>query len=466
MAEGITLDQALAAVMREPDVAFQLKEALSNPLVVRSPFRRKIAEFVSEFIDEYDTLPKEGDYVEWVSGLNDKQRTGVNKALSELRNVDLSEFTTEYLAKKAMEKFRKISAQNAVHHLNTMGDDVDAESLINMAHEVEGIEPITISGIANLRDVDMWARRDSYDRGIPTGIPSLDGVTMGWQEGELGFILADSGVGKSAALVNHAKAAALTGANVLHLTLELSQENTAIRFYRSVTEASSSEYRSSNEQVRKDAKYWWRFAEGNVHVLYEEPYTLRPEDLKQLITLYQRRYGEVDMLCLDYLDLMAPSKEDSRLGTYEQLGRVSHKVRGYAQEFGFTLLSATQARRPQGEEHSNLSLSHMGDSYKKVRAADIIIGFVRTQQEVEARQGRYQMLKMRENPGRGADIPLYVNLDLMMIADLDHPNTRVVMRRMGDSVAPVHVPEEEEDENQQDRSNDEYVYEHGTGGFC
>lgn len=429
-------DDILALMLRNMDVALMLKEAMRSPLVLADPFQRQIAEFVADFVDTEGTLPRKGDYEAWMGTLDERRGTGVAQAIQRLNRRKTDELTPSFAASVAIEQLRQTASENMASRLAMM-DNITEEDITALYEQLQAIEPITLSNVANLRDVDTWAVPEEQEDSIPTGIPRLDQWVGGFRRGELIFVLADSGVGKSAALINHGYSAVLTGHNVLHITLELSQRASAIRFYRRVAEADKAEFRSKNATVRTGIKHWWKFAKGNYYLAYFPPYTFSAEDLYQFVKLFIRHHGDIDVLILDYLDLMEPPKGTARLGRHEQLGRSSHSVRGCGVEHQYTTLSATQATRPKGDEHETLSLSKMGDAYTKVRASDLVIGFVRTREEIEACQGRYQILKARETGGRGADIPLYVNMDLMMIGDLDHPNVRKIIGELGHDYIPV-----------------------------
>jgi len=51
-------------------------------------------------------------------------------------------------------------------------------------------------------------------------------------------------------------------------------------------------------------------------------------------------------------------------------------------------------------------------------------------------------LKARDSGGRGAEIGLYINRELAVIAELAHPNTVELMRRLGHlpTAAPLAPP--------------------------
>ena len=84
----------------------------------------------------------------------------------------------------------------------------------------------------------------------------------------------------------------------------------------------------------------------------------------------------------------------------------------------------------------------MADAYAKARAADIVIGLSHTQEEQEAHQARYTLLKVREGQV-GGEFPVYYNMDRMMISDLDHSATKRVQAEEGHQIGAM----EDEHEN-------------------
>lgn len=178
----------------------------------------------------------------------------------------------------------------------------------------------------------------------------------------------------------------------------------------------------------KKIGHWWKYATGEIYLLFQNAYQCTPEDLGAVLKLFTQLHGKPDLLILDYLDLLAPSKLMMRANKYERLGHASHYIRGLGNEYGCAILTAAQATRPRSAGGiENLTPAQMGDSYEKVRAADILLGLVQSDDEREVHQARLQFLKVREGD-RGIDVPLFMYLDFMLLADLDHPNTRRIIR--------------------------------------
>jgi KaiC/GvpD/RAD55 family RecA-like ATPase len=438
----IGIQRIIAQALRDIPSFSMLRNALTNSLAVANPFYRQIVGFASEFYDHYHSLPKQGDWELWTATLNEPQKGGVEQALGEILPLPQEDWTPEYIATTVTTVLKSVAARSAVARLGTMVPDVPPDALTILAEEVRRVEPVTIHGLKHMSDVAMWINtHQEEEKIIRTGYTGLDSFIGGFRP-ELVFFLADSGVGKTTALINAGKYAALRGAQVLHITMELSAENTLRRYYRSVSESMPAELRESPQIVIDRVNHWLRFAKGSVHVLYQQPYSLDVEGLDALVDQFVQVYGPVGLVCLDYLDLMKmPANAKSE---YEGLGRTSHGARGVGLKWQATMASATQATRG-GHQIRHLRLDHMGDSYRKVQAADIIIAINQTQEEYEANQARLGLLKIRENPGRGVEIPVYVNMDLMIIADLDSPNTLRLMRQFQHPINHVFTYEENQE---------------------
>lgn len=425
----ITLEHVVAMAIREHTVLDHLGEALRNDLVLANPFYRRIVTFADEFMLKYHQVPGSGDWDVWMEALPEgNQRDGTREALGRLMEVDLSTFQPQYFATEALGHLQKAAVQVARARLNEV-QDLEPDSFAALAEKVARVQSNNLAGLAYLADIDTWAHPVREEDLVPTGFPTLDRLIGGWGH-ELWIMFADSGVGKSMLLQNCLASAARKGKRGLHITLELGLRPQIHRYYRQLAHANRAEFRNTPDDVKRKLKHWFRFAQGEVVLLEFPAYSLDPDMLKRTIERVSRLIGDVNVIALDYLDLMTlPERERARRG-YEDLGRITHEVRSLCSAFDMTVLTASQAvRRP--ERADRLSVRDMGDSYNKVRGADGLLSLVQTKEEEEVHQGRLGVLKVRDSGGRGQEIGLYINRELALIQELDHPNTVQLMKRLG-----------------------------------
>jgi len=431
----ITLDVCVALAIRSPQVMDGIGEALRSDLVLADPYKRRIVEFADEFLAKRRQLPGNGDWTVWMDGLTEGTvRDGTREILARLFAVDISSYNPEFFAEQALEHLRMAAASTARIRLNELQSGINPDAVLQVAKKLDDIRAGGLRGLARLKDVETWAVPVRTEEYLPTGYPTLDRLIGGWGK-ELWMVFADTGVGKSMLMQNFASAAALRGKRILHVTLELGIRPQIHRYYRQIAQASRGDFAQNIDDVKQRLGHWFRLAAGEIWLIEYPAYGLDHEELRRVIERASRSIGQIDVLILDYLDLLTVAKGmRGKGGAYEDLGRLTHEARDLCRSFDLTVITASQAvRRPQ--EADRLTVRDMGDSYKKVQGCDGLLSLVQTDEEEEAYQGRLGVLKVRDSGGRGTSIGVYINRELSVISELEHPNTRELMRRLG------HLPE-------------------------
>ncbi len=436
----ITPETVIAAAIKSPLVMDQLGEALRSDLVTANPFFRRIAEFADDFLSQRRKLPSTGDYEVWLLSLEEGMlRDGTKEALGRLLAIDISGYDPSFFAGQIIDDLQRAAAQTARARLNA-SPAADPAALAALAEKVASIKTSGLQGLARLSDIGIWANPVAEDEYVSTGFPTLNSIIRGWGK-ELWIAFADSKMGKSILLQNFGSNLAVRGKNVLHITLELGLRPQIHRYYRQIAEMNQAEFNSAPERLRERLSQWFRLAQGTVYLMQLAPYSLDADGLKRLIERVNRRLADetgnpsaqVDVLVLDYLDLMTAKVRGNRGGgasAYEDLGHITHDTRGLCPIFDLTVLTVSQAVRKPAKA-GRLTMQDMGDSYNKVRAADGLLSLVQTPEEAQVFQGRLGIVNARDSGGRGEEIPVYINRDLSLIQELDHPNTIQLMRRLG-----------------------------------
>ncbi len=425
----ISIEQVVAMSIRERVVLDDLGEALRNDLVLSNPFHRRIIEFADDFLLQRRKLPAVGDWDLWLESLDaGMTQDGTREVLQRLMAQDLTTYTPDFFAEQALEHLQRGAVQVAKARLMELGD-VPVEAFMKLADQVGKVRAGGVKGLARLDDLGTWGKPMREDALTPTGFPTLDKYIGGWGK-ELWILFADSGIGKSMFLQNSLANVARAGKRCLHVTLELGLRPQIHRYYRQLAQATPAEFMTSNDAVNKRLKHWFRLAQGEIILLEYPAYSLDPDGLKRLIERISRTVGEIDMLALDYLDLLTLPTTNRSGRAYEDLGRITHEIRGLCGAFDIGVLTASQAvRRP--ERAGRLCIRDMGDSYKKVQGTDGLLGLAQTPEEEEVFQGRLSVIKVRDSGGRGQEIPLYINRELALIQELSHPNTVALMKQLG-----------------------------------
>lgn len=416
-----SVETILACALRSRRSYSVLRRAITSDLAVADPWLLDIMRFAGEHVDRYGTMPKQGDVDLWIDTQPEPRRDPLRTKWRSLARQDLTGFTEENLADTAAEVLREAAAKVAVRR---MTNNPTPDTVRTLAEELQNIRPVHMDGLVDMADVDLHlvpTREET--RRIESGIEKLDAILGGGFERELVFLMAGTGVGKTTFLINRLAQAALCGATCLHITLELSAQKTLHRYYRRIAEAHRGEFFTEPDSVMGRAKHWLRFAEGSVHVLYLPAFSATAQDVLTTAEVFKEMHGSLDVLALDYLDLLAAPSGGRGLRRHDQLGILSHEVRTICTTLDAEVITASQANR-EGIDASKLTLKHMAGAIAKAQAADVVLGLVQDEDDAAAMQARLGFLKMRDYPGRGAEIPVYFDMDLMTILDLDHPNAR------------------------------------------
>lgn len=437
----ITPETVVAFAIQDQVVMDQLGEALRSDLVTANPYYRRIVEFADTFLAERRKLPGVGDWETWLNSLEEgMQQSGTKEALGRLLATNIAGFDASFFGESVIIDLQRVAASSARARMNEM-PTVEPATIALLAEKVASIQGSGLKGLARLSDINVWAQPIREEELTPTGFPTLNSLIGGWGK-ELWIAFADSKMGKSILLQNFSSNVAVRGKNVLHITLELGLRPQIHRYYRQLAEMSRGEFNSEPDRLKERLKQWFRLANGSIYLLELPPYTLDLDQLKRIIERLQRTLGiQIDFLILDYLDLLATTKKSGRGSAYEDLGRLTHETRSLCPLFDMSVLTVSQAvRRP--EKAGRLTMRDMGDSYGKVRAADGLLTLNQTPEEEEVFQGRLGVLNARDSGGRGQEIPVYINRELSIIQELDHPNTIQLMRRLGQlPTQPRAVPE-------------------------
>ena len=219
----------------------------------------------------------------------------------------------------------------------------------------------------------MEARRDTDAlRGIPTGYPTLDALTGGYQRSDLIIIAARTGIGKTTFLLNLCRNAARDNhVPVGLLTLELSTEQVVGRLLSLEAEVDS--------RLLRDADLTdegWRKVGRAVGDLSEYPIYVDDSpalSVMQLRGKARRMQAErnVGLICVDYLQLLRAERTDTRV---QEISDITRALKGLARELNIPILAGAQlSRAVEQRESGRPRLSDLRESGSIEQDADLVV---------------------------------------------------------------------------------------------
>ena len=276
------------------------------------------------------------------------------------------------------------------------------EELIRKANEVGADESsgeydyyAESLGRKSLRD-DLRAGRVIYD-GIPTGIDIMDTLLYhkGWGRKELTIIMGGAKSGKTTMMIDAARAAALSGYNVLYVTLEVASKIIAERLDANIAEIPYVDLPVRAEEVHDLVKA--AMDTSGTFKIHEFPSgSMTPQDLNRLINRYQSKGVAFDLVVCDYADLMIPTRHmDSVI---ENSKRIYIDLRGIAQEHNLAMLTGTQTNR-SGMKEAVAKMTDIADDINKARTCDLLLSINATDDEKTRNEARIYFAASRNQAG-------------------------------------------------------------------
>lgn len=252
----------------------------------------------------------------------------------------------------------------------------------------------------------------------PTGIPQLDKKEVlngGLARGELGVVVAPTGVGKSHWLVNIGAAALKAGKNVVHYTFELTETSVGVRYDSNLCDISSSEVQDRKEEVLSmyDDNSFGRliikeYPTGSASVVTIRNH-LEKLTMKDFIP---------SLIVIDYADIMKSTRSYDSLR--HELKLIYEELRNLAMEMKLPIWTASQANREAAEKEV-IGMDSMSEAYGKAMVADVVISLSRRQLEKATGSGRLFVAKNRAGKD-GILFPIRIDCAKSKITVIDDPS--------------------------------------------
>tara|TARA_B100000212_G_scaffold3329_1_gene2463 strand:- start:4499 stop:5926 length:1428 start_codon:yes stop_codon:yes gene_type:complete len=402
---GYDIQKVYLEMMMTDAESFVRCQAVFDP----QTFDRRLqnaAKFLNDYVTEHNALPT----FDMINAATDGDLKHPGDLAENHYDWLLQEFET-FSKHKALEAAILKSAD-----LLEKGEYGSCEDLVKKAVQI---------GLQKDLGTDYWADpkgrleaiKDKNGQ-VSTGWPGLDKKLFGgFNRGELNIFAGGSGSGKSLFLANLGVNWALAGLNVIYLTFELSENLVSMRVDSMTTDIPSRDIFKSIEDVEMKVKMIGKKS-GAFQVKYM-PTGKNANDIRSFLKEYEIKTGKkVDVLLVDYLDLMAPvAARISAENLFVKDKYVSEELRNLAMELNCLFVTASQLNRSSVEE-IEFDHSHISGGISKINTADNLIGIFTSRAMRERGRYQIQLMKTRSSSGVGQKIDLEFDVDSLRIRDL------------------------------------------------
>src|SRR6056300_816059 len=372
-------------------------------------FDRRLVEpatFLKDYVEEHNALPT----FDMINAATDAQLKNPGQLQENHYDWLLQEFET-FSRHKALEKAILDSAD-----LLEKGEYGPVEDLVKKAVQI-GLQKDLGTDYFEDPKSRLEAIKDKNGQ-VSTGWPSLDKRLFGgFNRGELNIFAGGSGSGKSLFMANMGVNWCLQGMNVMYLTFELSENLVSMRLDAMTSEIPSRDIFKQIEDVQMKVKMIGKKS-GAFQVKYM-PTGKNANDVRAYLKEYEIKTGKkVDVLLIDYLDLMSPiGQKISAENLFVKDKYVSEELRNLAMELNCIFVTASQLNRSSVEE-IEFDHSHISGGISKINTADNLIGIFTSRAMRERGRYQIQLMKTRSSSGVGQKIDLGFDIDTLRIFDI------------------------------------------------
>jgi replicative DNA helicase len=361
-------------------------------------YYRLIVQLIKEFAEKYDSIPT-FDSLDMlvVSDIkSDMARQYVMDVLKEVKALEIEAGESSFIKEKALKFCKQQELHKAIKKVDTMikkGDFENydkAEELIREALQVGVQDDEDTKDVFD--DLDEVLSPD-FRHPIPTGIKGLDDpLSGGLGKGELGVILAPTGVGKSTITTKFANTAYKLGYNVLHIFFEDKKKQIQRKHICGITGISPNDQGNQVERIKAILEEFKAKCTGKLILRKYPSETYTFADLKSRILKVIAEVGKIDLIIIDYVDCIISGGED-----WVNEGTLMRQIEAMGHELDVATWVATQGNR-SSIASDVVTTDQMGGSIKKAQVGHVIITIAKTLNQKENKLATMAITKSRIGP--------------------------------------------------------------------
>jgi replicative DNA helicase len=386
--------QLLNQIILDKEFSHSIIDVIENNYFENKYFKI-IIQMIKEYYTKYEHTPS-FDTLEQVAKSELQQETAVKVVLDTIKKIkdapiDGVDFVQEKALKfckqqelqKVMKKAQKIIDGGEFENYDTL------EELVREALLVGSKDTTTMDVFSNLDQV----LDEDYRHPIPMGIPGIDRLLKGGlAKGEIGVILAPTGVGKSTILTKISNHAFNLGFNVLQVFFEDNPKVIQRKHFTLWTKIHPDELSEKKEEVMNKVK---EIKEKMPNILDLKKLPSDTKTMTQIKNEIRKMIADgikIDMIVLDYIDCIVP---DKNLGDeWKSEGSVMRGFESMCHELNLVGWTATQGNRASISSEV-VTTDQMGGSIKKAQVGHVIITVAKTLQQKEMKLATIAITKSR-----------------------------------------------------------------------
>jgi replicative DNA helicase len=386
--------QLLNQIIVDRDFSTSIIDVIENSYFENKYFKILI-QMIREYYQKYDHTPS-FETLEQITKSELQQEIASKIVLDTIKKIkDVTIDGVAFVQEKALKFCKQQELQKVMGKAQKIIDGGEFENYDTLE---ELVREALLVGNKDTSMLDVFSNLDQvleedYRHPIPMGIPGIDKLLKGGlAKGEIGVILAPTGVGKSTVLTKISNHAFNLGFNVLQIFFEDNPKVIQRKHFILWTKIHPDDLSDRKEEVMK------RVIEieesmPNKLILKKLPSdTMTMLQIKNQIRKMVADGIKIDMIVLDYIDCIVP---DKNLGDeWKSEGSVMRAFEAMCHEMNIVGWTATQGNRSSISSEV-VTTDQMGGSIKKAQVGHVIISVAKTLQQKEMKLATIAITKSR-----------------------------------------------------------------------
>jgi len=386
--------QLLNSLITDTEFANSIIEVL-EPNYFESKYFRLIVNMVREYYKKYNHTPT-FDTLEQLIKAELAQDMLSKIVLDTVKEIKDAPFEgNAFVQEKSLKFCKQQELQKVMNKVQKIIDNGDfenydkAEELVRGALQVGQRDTGLSDVFSNLDDV----LNDDFRHPIPMGIPGIDNLLKGGlAKGEIGVILAPTGVGKTTILTKICNNAFNQGYNVLQIFFEDNPKIVQRKHFTLWTGIAPDELSNFKDEVMEKVDEIKNTMTNRLILRKLPSDTMTMSQIKNQVRKLISEGTKVDMILLDYIDCVVP---ESNLGDeWKSEGSVMRAFEAMCHELNIVGWTATQGNRSSISSEV-VTTDQMGGSIKKAQVGHVIISVAKTLQQKEMKLATIAITKSR-----------------------------------------------------------------------
>ena len=386
--------QLINQIIEDKDFASSIIDVIESSYFDNKYFKI-ILQMIKEYHSKYESCPN-FDTLEQIVKSEITQELVAKIVLDTLKQIKDAPFEgTVFVQEKALKFCKQQELQKAMDRAQKIITEGDFESY----DKVEGLvrEALQVGEVEkNVTDIFMGLDTvldEDYRHPIPMGIAGIDRLLKGGlAKGEIGVILAPTGVGKTTILTKIANTAFNLGYNVLQIFFEDNPKIVQRKHFTIWTGIEPDNLALHKEEVIGKITEIQETMKNKLILKKLASDTTTMSQIKNQVRKMIADGNKIDLILLDYIDCVLP--ESSAKDEWKAEGSVMRGFEAMCHELNLVGWTATQGNRSSISSEV-VTTDQMGGSIKKAQVGHVIITVAKSLQQKEMNLATIAITKSR-----------------------------------------------------------------------